>query len=222
MAKRKEKLFLIAGGAIFVFVIITSLLIIIQVPYNVKVIYTDKEPYTDTNCNSINLKSVVDWGQTQTVCLNQICDSHQSVCTNTNWYGGCTSYSDQCTHYACTKYRYYCSLNIQNIDDTAGTWRVNAYQQDQDTKQNSFVKDVDVFIQPTRTGTANWDFTVDAGNNVICMYLYNGINAPTKRVCKDVIAYNSIQKSKTEIRYCNAWKKLVGKCNDITEYSGAN
>ena len=34
-----------------------------------------------------------------------------------------------------------------------------------------------------------------------------------KKYCEDnIIQYKEVEKTKEEIKYCNAWKKIVGKC----------
>lgn len=214
MAKKNKKKAIWAVIILIVIIVSSILLIIIQVPYTANVIYTEKEPYTDKDCQDINLKSVVEFGNTNNVCLNEICDSHESRCAEKNFWGNCIRYYDVCTHYACTKYKYQCNLNIENIDDVAGTWSVSAYSLNRDNGQSTFVDTVSVFIQPQRTGIATWEFVADAGENVICQY--QGIRDPTKTDCENIISYKNVEKTKIETRYCNAWKKLAGKCEEIT------
>lgn len=208
-SNRGLKIFL--GILIFIFIvgIIATLLIVIQVPYTAQVIYTEKEPSTEQQCDDITLKSVVEWGSTISECTNQICDQTSQVCAEKNFWGNCIRFNDVCVHQACTKYRYYCTVNIQNIDDTAGTWMVSGYYRDSSGDEN-FVQNVNVYVQPTRTGVASWNYLADAGDSTSCYY--GQIKSPTKTKCDDKIVYNEVEKTKEETRYCNAWKKLVGVC----------
>jgi len=206
----KRNLFIVIGSMIGVLVLL-GLLSLIQVPYTGYVTYTDREPYTNQECNNISLKSIIEWGNSPSVCLNQICDSQESLCAEKNFWGNCIRYYDSCRHYACTKYKITCNLNIENIDDTAGTWSISGYKYDYNLKKTGdFVKDVSVFIQPTKVGIATWDYIYDAGENVGCSYTIK--YGPIKSVCRDLIDYRDVEKTKTEVKYCSALKKLGGIC----------
>jgi len=243
--KREESFIRGRGGWVVLIVIIALIVLgvlseLITVGYNVKVCYTEKEPYTDLEtykesepyttreCNPIDLKYIDGWGATDSVCLNQICDSHKSVCVDTNWYGGCTEYSDVCTHYACTKYKKICRVKIQNIDDTSGTWTVKGWKYNHRTQTlGDFVEEVSVSVKPTQEGTATWEYEYDAGENMGCSYVVNDV--PTKQECdnvikykdvtktRDITKYKDVKKTRVEVRQCNLWKKVIGRCYDTSE-----
>jgi len=209
MVKTNKKLLLVLI-ILFVISMITFLSIIIQVPYTEYVTYFDKEPYSTKDCQNVELKGVIDFGQTNTICENEICDRTESYCVEKNFWGNCIEFRDRCIHNACTKYRKYCNLNIENIGDEGGTWSFNAYSNNYDTNEKKFIDTINVFIKPRRTGIGSWNFVYDAGENVRCRY--ESVKAPTERVCENVIEYRDIEKTKSEIRYCALWKKVVGKC----------
>ncbi len=184
--------------SIVILIIAAIVVFIVPFSYSANAIYDIKEPYTGQECENINLKSVIEWGTINSQCLNQICDGNRKVCVNKNIWGNCVEYRDQCIHYACTKYQKNCNLNIQNIDDVYGIWDVTAYSLNDETKEETFIDLVKVGVQPTRMGTASWQFSYDAGEDFSCRY--KGINNPTKTICNDKIKYNTIQKERQIIK----------------------
>ena len=177
----------------------------IQVPYEDTETYTDNEPYTDKECENINLKAIYEWGQINSVCENEICDQTQSVCAEENFWGNCIKFEEKCIHKACTKYRMHCNLNIENIDDESGNWKIQGMSSNRNTDATANIKSVDVFVQARRSAIASWDFLYDAGENMGCSY--NLIEVPTKQVCDNVIKNKDVTKTRKVIKY-----KVETKC----------
>jgi len=233
-----------SGGLRAVIIIVGILLVLsvlylvsafVQIPYTGYAVYTEKEPYTETetyldtepytdqDCSEADLKSVIELDDTDSVCINEICDSNTQVCVDTNWYGGCIKYQDQCTHKACTKYKLMCKVSVQNIDDNYGVWVISGYEYFYNTRQRGdLIKDIQVPVQPTKTGMASWEYTFDAGESVGCSYDVK--TTPTKSVCRDIIKtknvektrevtkYKDVEKQRAETKYCSVWEKIINEC----------
>lgn len=173
---------------------------------------TESEPYTEVECNNIQLKFVDEWGDNDITCVNEICDRNEQYCVEKNFWGNCIRYADRCTHYACTKYRMDCELEITNIDNEYGTWRLDGYSWNRElNRQEDFIKSVGVGINPTKSSTARWSFTYSAGDQRSCWYNWNTL--PTKQVCDNVIRYRDVQKT---VQVQEDYKKkvhwLFGQC----------
>lgn len=202
--KKSKRPLLISLISVAVLIIILTILFI-PVSYSRTEYYQEKEPYTRDDCNNENLRYLIE-GLTQTEsCLNQICDSHTQVCVEKNFWGNCIEYQDQCTHYACTRYRKNCKLTIENIDDTAGTWKVDGYSII-DSSQN-LVNTLSIYVQPTKTSSGSWSFDYDAGHSAYCTY--KNIRPAQKQTCDKVIDYRYVQKSRQVNDYKWMWKVLA-------------
>lgn len=182
--------------------------------------YVDTEPYTYLDCSDVNLKSVIEWGNKDTDCINEICDRNEQYCVDYNWLNNCVRYADRCTHYACTRYQMDCELKISNIDDTAGTWKIDGYSWNRElNKKEDFIKTLSVYVNPTRNNVASWSFTYDAGESMSCWYILQFI--PTKEVCENIIRYRDVTKyrdvevTKTvQEAYTKKTNWIYGNCED--------
>ncbi len=208
--KKRNKKLLIILIILFLIGICSFLLISIKVSFTSQVVYNEREPYIDEHCKNIKLKSIIEWGVSDSVCVNQICDKTESYCVEKNFWGNCIEFRDRCIHYACTKYRMDCNINIDNIDDEGGTWNFKCYSINYETGIKNYIDDISVYVKPTRTAIGSWSFKYDAGESVGCKYEL--LDYPTKEVCENVIVYKNVEKTGEETRYCNLWKKIVGKC----------
>lgn len=216
VAENKKKLFIVyiiltiiilfsIIGSIIKFPVSGMITYTVKEPYETQETYTEKEPYTDNVCDDINLKSIIEWGTSTNICVNQICDAHESVCAEKNFWGNCIRFDEVCTHYACTSFREDCNLKIQNIDDTAGTWQIDGYSNNIDTKENKLIDTVNIFVQPTRTETGTWSFTYASGTPMTCWYQIK--KEPTKSVCHTEIKYRDIEKTRTVTKMRDAEKQ---------------
>ena len=183
-----------------------------DVPYTDKEYYYEDVPYTDKDCNNINIKYVSDWGQISEECINEICDEHEQYCVKKNFWGNCIEYAERCVNTACTKYRKTCRLEIENIDDTGGTWNIEGYSWNRDLdKKENFIKLISTYIRPTKVGITEWSFIYNAGESMSCWYKIKTI--PTKRICENVIKTNSVRKPKDVIK-----TRSVKKTRQVTKY----
>ena len=233
--EKQTKVMLITLSIIVALIVVVLILAVIQVPYVVSEKYTEQEPYLDTEiyyetepyttqeCDGVKLKYVSEWDSDSQTCVNQICDRTESYCVDTNFWGNCIEYRDRCINYACTKYKKVCTVKIENIDDTYGTWTISGYKYDYNTKTEIFVKDLKVSVKAKRTSTASYDYLFDAGENIGCYYLVKEI--PEKTECRDVIKqrdvkksrqitkYRDVEKQRDLTKYCSAMKKIFEGCH---------
>jgi len=182
----------------------------IVVPYNAYEIEYESVPYEERVCNNLNLKYAIEWGDTTTRCLSEICDEHRQYCIEKNFWGNCIEYGETCVHSVCTLYKRYCEVKIKNVDDEAGTWGINVYSNIEGSKK--FITTKNQYIQPTKEKTFYWEFKYNPQEDVYCDYDINKI--PQKRICEDKIKYKEVGKAKNIIKYCNLWKKIIGRCKD--------
>lgn len=194
-------------GSIFILilaiiVIVVFLLLFINIPYE----DIEREPYEREECNDIELKSMDEWGNTPSVCLNEICDKTESYCVDKNFWGNCVEFRDRCIHNACTKYKRTCNFNVLNIDDRGGTWRLEGHALNKVTSESKFIESVSTYVKSMDSSTISWSFTYDAGEIMHCQY--KNLKPATKTICGNVVDYRDVNVTK----YCKLWKKIINKC----------
>ena len=203
----KRRIF-IGLGVLIAILIFAGVFFYIPFSYSATEIYYEQNPYTTQDCQNVNLKFAWEMKAPITNCLNNECESYKSVCTNTNFWGNCLTYSQVCQSSKCTKYEAICSLEITNVDDTAGSWTVNGYATD--SKLNTeFIDSVSIYVQPSKTEIASWKFDYLPENVKQCDV--NSISPSTKQVCKDKIAYNTLQKERAIIKKDTWYNQIAGK-----------
>jgi len=172
----------------------------VQVPYEDIETYTESMPFTDEECENTPLKYLVEWENGQTTCINEICDQHESVCVDKNFWGNCVQFEERCTHNACTKYSRECVVNVNNIDNEGGSWAIDGYSWNNELNQKGdFIGKFDAWVNPTRSNTVRWSFTYNAGESRSCWYQVAEV--PTKTVCDNVINYRDVEKTRTVVKY---------------------
>jgi len=213
MVSKNKKIILTLIASVLLISIITMLLIVVQIPYTGYVVGMEKEPFIQEECENVELKSVIEWGSRESLCLNKICDRTEQYCIEKNFWGNCIEFRDRCIHEVCMKYRKKCSLIIENIDDTAGTWNFQGYSKNRVTNEEKLIDSISVYVKPTKSGEVLWNFDYDAGESIDCLYKQS-VNLPTKTICEEKTKYRNKGTVEETIRYCNLWKKLVGKCQE--------
>ena len=212
MAKNKTKINKKRILWILLFIVlIVVILVIIQIPYTGLVTYADREPYSDKDCTQQTLKSVSTSFSSNINCIERnICTHYSQYCIDKNWLGNCIEYSQSCDNWGCSKSETSCTLTLKNIDDTAGSWTIELLVQN--SKGGIHPNQQTDTIQPTLEKTFTFSYPNDyIGESTWCNWNY--INQPTKSVCENVLKYRDIEKTKEEIRYCSALKKLLRRCN---------
>ncbi|MBI2044876.1 hypothetical protein HYT23_02365 [Candidatus Pacearchaeota archaeon] len=179
--------------------------------------YTESLPFTEKQCKEIPLKYLEEWQNNPRQCINEICDQHEQYCVDKNWLGNCIQFAERCTHYACTKYEQKCDLKIENIDDEPGVWKVEGYIWDDDfNRLGELVKEVQVYVQPTKSNIATWSFVYNAGESKGCSKRIIGV--PQKRICENVIVYKNIEKTRAVTKMADVCIKLnVGQSPNYNE-----
>lgn len=203
--------------AVILTILIISSIIIFLIPfsYQASEFYNVQEPYIENVCEDSKLKSINEWGETNTECLNEICDSTRSVCVDTNWLGNCIEYQDRCTHYACTRYLKKCNYKISNIDNVYGVWKVQVYSRNGETNERKFIDSMSIGVQPTRTGVVKWQFSYDAGEDIRCSY--GEITNPTKTDCDEKTRYETVQHERQIIKK-DTWFNMIAKKTQYVFY----
>ncbi len=167
------------------------------VPINKVETYQDTEAYTDKECNQVSIKKNIDWGATKRPCLQQECAEHYQVCVDKNFWGNCVRYEDRCRSYRCVKTRLDCSLNIKNIDDEGGTFKFEGYVINTDNGDESYIKDVSVYVRAQDTGTGYWSYVYIYPSSYNCRY--KDFENAKKTVCENVIKYRTVTKERTVV-----------------------
>ncbi len=169
--------------------IIVAILIIVQVPYTAKVIYTENIAGTNQVCNDIDYEYIITPDNIQRI--NDYVEITCSI-TNTDEKAGFFNYGGK--------------IWITQTEDPKSKVIMNEVQSDGYG---------DVFLPNVKTTKK---VIISSIPNMGTMWYNCFANPPKKNVCKDVTNYVPVEKSRTETRFCNSWKKLVGKCEDTTEY----
>jgi len=157
--------------------------VIEQEPYTDTEYYYEEVPYSTTECDTENLGYNINWAS-------------YSYCVDSNFWG------------TCQKYKKMCSLEIKNLDNKErGYFSFIGYGKD----ENGVImpeKEVGIWVQPQTTETGTWSYYYLPEEYVSCYY--KDFKAGTKRVCKDVIATKSIEKSRLITKYRDV-EKVVNK-----------
>lgn len=181
----------------------------VQVPYETQEAYEKTEYYTESVPYTDN-----------------VCDTKKLIYSITNFdvTGGCTDYDERCVDYIlgiCTekvKYCIYksitCSLNLNNLDDENGRWGVKfqLYQE----SSIADTKTVTPYLYPQTTQIVSYTFTLTGEEKADKTYScnYQVVDEPTKQVCRDVIKYKDVQRSRQVTAYKPVTKyKTETKCD---------
>ncbi len=181
----------------------------VQVPYETQEeyqkteYYTETVPYTDRVCESKNLVYSI---------------------TDFSVDGGCITYNERCIDYIlgicsekikyCVNKEITCSLNLNNLDNENGQWGIEFLLYQGNSLSNTQI--ITPSLYPQTNQRVSYTFSLigeeQADKTYSCSYRVS--NTPTKQVCRDVIKYKDVQKS----RQVTAYKPVTNyrtetKCN---------
>lgn len=168
----------------------------IQVPYDYLEQYSETVPYTDRVCESKNLPYSTD-GFVQ---------MPKNECTAT----GCKDpilFGMICTNNFCTDRTVSCSLGVKNLDsEESGVFGTTFWFSQVGTDNTIKMEYVSesIYPQTQKTVTATTKIQSsgvdgDANKDITCSGQITTI--PTKQVCRDVIKYKEVTKTRTVTRY---------------------
>lgn len=52
-------------------------------------------PYSDEDCDNLDLKYTYERYTDNEICLNKICDEHESYCVEKNFWGNCVEFKEK-------------------------------------------------------------------------------------------------------------------------------
>lgn len=184
--------------AILLLITILLLLILIKVPYTVYVTYYNNEPNNKQNCHLEQIK----WSRDK-----------------------CQIYSN----FGPVEFQnYYAKCVVYNNDNEGGIFEFNVVTRD--SKGNERFNDYSFNNYSQYIGAfSKVEFELNLGSRCDIAGEVNGecqeidysltelrVYPPIKEVCEDSIQYSEIKKTREEIKYCSAWKKIIGICKDIS------
>jgi len=172
----------------------------VQTPYDYVEEYQESEPYTDQECES---KTLV-YSITNFVFISSTCNNQLEECTN-YFLGICT---DKIVY--CTDRTLVCSVDINNLDDERGSWTIkfNFYKQSDNSVGATDSPSTWLYPHTTETITGTGRITTKELYDTPYSCSYSAVNEPTKQVCRDVIKYHDVTKTRTVTRY-----KTEQQCN---------
>ena len=172
----------------------------VQVPYEEVEEYQETIPYTDKECE----EKVLVYNRGKFNMVSSICNKKVEEC-NKYILGICTDKTIYCTDRTIL-----CSLELNNLDDEKGVWKVgfNFYK-----SGSSVIEDTSFqnrLLDPHSSGEARGE------GNILSKELYETpyscsytiIEEPTKQVCRDVIKYKEVKKTRIITKY-----RTEQKCN---------
>ena len=173
----------------------------VQVPYEKQVTDSKTVQYTEQECESKNLI----YSATNEKWDYSTCNKQSEVCYEKHWYG------DSDCHTFCSDKSLSYSVNINNLDEEQGSWKVSIYFYKQGTLYKTIPITQFLYPKTTKTFTGAFSVTGDspAGDaNQEYSAGYNIQYIPTKQICRDVIKYKEVPETKTIIEY-----KTEEKCD---------
>ncbi|MDO8508330.1 MAG: hypothetical protein Q7S27_01450 [Nanoarchaeota archaeon] len=178
----------------------------VQVPYEGQEEYMKLEyyketvPYTDKECE---IKTLV-YSIENTGFDYDTCNSNKEECIKYNFFGGCSEKKTYCVDRSSA-----CSLDIRNQDsEQGGTWTIK-HEFFVAGSQTAFKSaETSVYLYPQTTKRIKNEIRVtsdgengEANKNIAsCNYILSP-NLPQKQVCKDVIKYNEVQRTREVTAY---------------------
>ncbi|OGJ17089.1 hypothetical protein A3K73_01545 [Candidatus Pacearchaeota archaeon RBG_13_36_9] len=177
-------------GVLLVITVLYLILVLVQVPYTANVIYSEKEPYNTPVCHDEQVK----WSRDK-------CEIY-------------TNFGPQIFQDFFTK------CVVYNNDDTGGIFEFNIVTRDTlgHETENKYSQDkYSLYIAPFSKGEFDIDIGAKCNSDGVCRELDYSLTElrvypPTKQVCENIVKYKDVEKTKTETRYCSAWKKIAGMC----------
>jgi len=155
--------------------------------------YTETVPYTDQECDTKDLVySITNFNFDSSVCnqkIEECVDYTLGFCTKKITY--------------CTDKTVRCSLSLKNLDSERGTWGIGFRFYETGTSSVAASNSESVFIYPssseTVTGVGRITTKEPYEQSYSCDYYVS--DEPTKQVCRDVIKYKELQRSRQVTAY---------------------
>ena len=176
-----------------------------QEPYTKKEYYSESVPYTDQQCESKNLVYNI-----QNFYLDsQTCNQKVEECSDYT-LGICTSKIQYCVDRSVV-----CSFTLNNLDNEEGTWGIDFsfYKQGSSEIEGTDKRASSLYAQDSETVRGNTRITTKEPYETSYSCRYAVANTPTKKICRDVIKYKEVQKSREVTAY-----KSVTKSRPVTKY----
>lgn len=165
----------------------------VQVPYDYVEEYQETVPYTDRECETkILVYSITDFVFGSSICNNRVEECRDYI------LGICISKIAYCTDRTVT-----CSLKVNNLDDERGNWVIDFKFFKADSNSIDTIDTVSTWLYPHTSGIVTGRGKIISKELFDTSYTcsYSISNEPTKEVCREVIKYKEVTKTRTVTRY---------------------
>ncbi len=170
----------------------------VQVPYDEQETYYESVPYTDQECDTINLAYSVE----NEVFDYDTCNKYEEVC-NKFIFGVCSDKTKYCVDKSVS-----CSLDLRNLDSSnSGTWTVKHLFSLTETNEDFKSTQTSIFIYPQSQERVINSVRIQSqgvegdANKDIGSCFYQIVSIPTKQDCRDVIRYQDVKRTRTVTKY---------------------
>lgn len=166
----------------------------VQVPYSETEYYTESVPYTDQECETKNLVFNLQKGND----CNDRCTKTVEVCLK-YFLGICSSKETRCVAGQADY-----SITVTNLDDEGGVWSYSGiFNTDSGRLDGGTVRQY-IYPRGSETFRFQYKWSGNEANPVnpdlnSCSYSTEEI--PQKEICRDVIKYKDVQKSRQVTKY---------------------
>lgn len=165
----------------------------IQVPYDYLEEYQETVPYTDRECED----KLLSYSITDFTFVSSVCNEDTKECKS-----GALGIPYDCIHY-CIDRVVTCYLTLNNLDSEKGTWIINFLFYKIGGSSPDITADISRFLYPQTSekiiGTGEIKNKELYEQEYTCSY--NVPNEATKQICRDVIKYKEVTKTRTVTRY---------------------
>ncbi len=158
----------------------------VQIAYEFNETYTESEPYTSKECETVNLKSKVIQGvNMETVCIEQNCIEE-------------SFWTRDCKEWECVKDKNIYTFILKNMDDEGGRWAFRMTFQGMSGEVDGGIRRH--YIEPEDEQTFMWEYV----KNIPTEEVYTDFDVeeiPTKQVCENVIRYRDVEKTRPVTKF---------------------
>lgn len=157
----------------------------VQVPYEEQEAYmkteyyTNREPYTTQECSQENMIYEITNPTSHEECIQE---------------ESCGLFCDKCV-----RYKRYCSFVVTNKEREGTYFEFNLYKHDTDSNKNELVEEKKLYVQALNDNVMAWSFSYNYLEPMNCNYKLT--QSPTMSVCRDVIKYKDVQKTRQITAY---------------------
>lgn len=170
----------------------------VEVPYEEEETYYESVPYTDRECESEYLT----YSATNDRWLDSGCNDYDNICHEYNFFGFCIDEETFCVDRTLSY-----AVDMNNLDDKGGTFSAEiGFRKSQGGSVfDSEIVDEYLYAQTTETFEYTKRITSDSPSgdaNYEGWYGYYQIKSiPTKQVCRDVIKYKDVERTRIVTKY---------------------